>query len=85
MNVATARVLSGDRERAAAALESIRSEAANSPIPAGRKALFLLGQLYTEMGEYEKSDAAFKDYLAATEGWSDPETLRMREYASSRL
>jgi tetratricopeptide (TPR) repeat protein len=84
-NVATVYVMSGQRDKAAIALESIRVEARTSPVPAGRKALFLLGQLYTEMGEREKATTAFKEFLAATEGWEDPATQQMRDQAASRL
>jgi tetratricopeptide (TPR) repeat protein len=84
-NVATVYVLSGHRDKAAIALESIRTKARTSPVLAGRKALFLLGQLYTEMGEYEKATTAFKEFLEVTEGWEDPATQQMRDQAASRL
>jgi hypothetical protein len=37
------------------------------------------------MGEREKATTAFKEFLAATEGWEDPATQQMRDQAASRL
>jgi hypothetical protein len=76
--LAVALYRAGRKPEALAELEAQREEATRQMLPESRKVLFHLGMLYAEMGRGADARAAFRGYLEATEGLSDPDTLATR-------
>jgi tetratricopeptide (TPR) repeat protein len=76
--LAVALYRAGRKPEALAELESQREEAIRQMLPESRKVLFHLGMLYAEMGRGADARAAFRGYLEATAGLSDPDTLATR-------
>ena len=84
-NLAVALYASGQKDEALAELEAARSSAPRDPTSIGRASLFYLGALYAERGRLAEAQGVFEEYLEASNGFRDPETLKKREQAKSRL
>jgi tetratricopeptide (TPR) repeat protein len=80
-NLAVLAFRSGDRSAAARALESIRDDLLTDANADTVTALYMLGDVYRELGRHDEAIEAFRQFLAVAKPFRTAELDRMREAA----
>ncbi len=84
-NLAVILYQSGRKEQALAELEANRAAAARDNAIESKRALFLLGQLYAELGRAREARGAFEECVAAIAGVGGEEAAALRANATRAL
>lgn len=84
-NLAIVLYLQNRKDEALAEMESVRSQIPREYGSTGRNVLFHLGTLYAERNRVPEARSALSEYLRATAGAVDADTLRMRAESTTML
>lgn len=84
-NIASLYVLSGRSETAVTLLESLRKESPGARHVSEARTLFMLGQLYLDLGNEPGAKDALSEFLSRTASSSDAETRQLRDQAQKML
>jgi cytochrome c-type biogenesis protein CcmH/NrfG len=85
VNIAVLHRMANRSDEALADLVSIRDQLERATDPIVLRGFWYLGELYREKGSRDQAIAAYRSYLAATEGSSDPEVVALRKIVADTL